>query len=134
MSSCSQCIHAKVCKLYVESLAKSHKADLNYVADWISALNGTYCEGTGCDYFRDSTRVFELPCDVGDLIYEPTRRQISIYKVTSFSVENGSLQLHLFCLAGYLTRDIVDVKLIGTTVFLTQAEAEQLLGKGGSYG
>lgn len=130
MASCSQCTHKDICKVFVEALSNH----LRPFSSWVEALNGTYREGTGCDHFSDNTRVVELPCNIGDLIYEPVKGQISIFKVVSFSVENGALQLHLSCQSGYLTRHSVDAKFLGTTVFLSRPEAEQLLGKGESYG
>ena len=130
MASCSQCIHKDICKVFVETLSN----DLRPFSSWVEALNGNFRENTACDRFKSADQFVTLPCSIGDFVYEPVKGQISIFKVVSFSVENGALQLHLSCQSGYLTRHSVDAKFLGTTVFLSRPEAEQLLGKGESYG
>ena len=126
MSSCSQCIHADVCQIYVDAISKLSEVDTEVLADRRNSLQGSLLD-TACDHFKSKTRTFVLPCQTGDLIYEPVRNQISVFQVTAFRVEHGTLFLDLSCQSGYLTRTRIDASLIGVVAFLTHSEAVAML-------
>jgi hypothetical protein len=69
----------------------------------------------------------ELPCKIGEKIYDPVRGQISEYKVISFGVNEYGLYLNLRCIQGLCRHGMVRPEWIGTTVFFTPEEAEQAL-------
>lgn len=126
MSSCSQCIHVDVCQIYVDAISKLSNVDSTGLSDWRHSLHGSLLD-TACDHFKSKVGTVVLPCQTGDLTYEPVRNQISVFQVTSFSVEHGTLFLDLFCQSGYLTRTRIDASLIGIVAFLTRSEAVAML-------
>lgn len=126
MSSCSQCVHVDVCQIYVDAISRLSDVDTAVLSDWRNSLHGSLIN-TACDHFKSKIGTIVLPCQIGDLIYEPVRNQISVFQVTSFSVEHDTLFLDLFCQSGYLTRTRIDASLIGIVAFLTYSEAAAML-------
>lgn len=126
MASCSQCVHKDICQVYVETLSKSN-VNLEPVSEWISALNGAFRDGTACDRFKNDDQFVELPCRIGTLVYKPRRHQISVFKVASFSVEEGELYLNLDIQYGYYTQTKINTNLLGKTFFLDEEVAKSML-------
>ena len=109
MANCKDCIHYNVC---CELMAQLH---------WKPEL---------CRSFKDRNRFVELPCKVGDTIYEITERKRngkwSKVIVPRFvgGIEIGS--------GGFMTvisgtTITVFLSNLGETVFLTREEAERVL-------
>ena len=80
----------------------------------------------GCEDFSDRSLWVNLPCKVGDTLYEPTDRDtISEYEVTAVYVGLFSTFVEW-----RTSEDIVhgiNSNEIGKTVFLTREEAERVL-------
>lgn len=109
MASCMDCICEQVCK-YNDGVNE-------------------YCKGN-CPHFKDRTRFVELPCKVGDIIYEICERKKggewkkAIVKRAVHGIEIG---LGGCMVARSGTTVVVFLSDLGKTVFLTREEAEQAL-------
>ena len=108
MANCKDCIHYELCR-----------AEEACLPDYIN-----------CKCFKDRNRFVELPCKVGDTIYEITERKRNgkWNKVVVERVVNG-IEI---CRGGFMTvrsGTTVTVFLydLGKTVFLTREEAERAL-------
>lgn len=73
--------------------------------------------------------LIELPCKVGDIVYQITRDFVSEYKIKGFRCfENGNIFFEWQCIKGiYINIHGFYINEIGKTVFLTKAEAEAKL-------
>lgn len=74
-------------------------------------------EDDHCPHFADSSRFIELPCKVGDIVYQigASANGIKIYE--------AKIKRIIYC-----TDSIdFDERTIGNSVFLTRAEAEKAL-------
>ena len=83
-----------------------------------------------CDYFKDRNRFVELPCKVGDTIYEITERKrngkwnkVIVERVVN-GIEIGRGGFMTIRSGTTITAFLPD---LGETVFLTREEAEQAL-------
>lgn len=115
MVDCKNCLHYEVCGY---------------------ALNSkTIYE---CDYFFNKSKVIELPCKVGDIIYynSPMSPTISTYFVKNLNVafigNKGEPLVYTFNAESFCEYEFSDSihfkpKDIGKTVFLTYQEAKQAL-------
>lgn len=107
MASCKDCLHVDVCK------SKDIFGDMPV-----------------CSYFKDRTRFVELPCKVGDIIYEICERKKggewkkAIVKRAVHGIEIG---LGGCMVARSGTTVVVFLSDLGKTVFLAREEAEQAL-------
>lgn len=105
--TCKDCIHYKVC-------------------DDKRRNNHTVSQST-CKHFADKSLVVELPCKVGDTVYDISWNQrVRDCKISSIRQEvDGTWKALIspFCGGAYY----VDVDAIGKTRFLTRAEAEKAL-------
>lgn len=75
-------------------------------------------------------RLVELPCRVGDRLYEVTgRKTISVYKVRAIRVELFGLFIEWDIVEGFVWKSLSGINAgeIGKTVFLTREEAEKAL-------
>ena len=107
--TCKDCIHYKLCDL----------DDELYPSENVNE---------DCSYFKDKSRYIELPCKVGDTVYEPTRRGINIYKITKIHISQNGKTFEWECIDGFYTNVYgFDDYKIGDTVFLTKEEAEAKL-------
>lgn len=76
---------------------------------------------------EEQGKLLELPCAVGDTIYEPRpdRGMITEYRVSSLTYSGGEVFVGWQLNSGiYSNLDGVPANKIGKTVFLTRAEAE----------
>lgn len=93
MASCKDCMHEKVCDYF--------GGDLNE-------------EGAeNCVYFKDRNRFADLPCKVGDTVYQTDGIRIYENKIERIIFDTNNI--------GF------DETSIGKSIFLTREEAEQAL-------
>ena len=71
------------------------------------------------------------PCKAGDVVYQITRKFISVFRVRFIEIATcGNLFLHTDLISGIVyTGEVFSESDIGKTVFLTCAEAEKVLDK-----
>lgn len=127
MASCKDCVHFEVC-------------DGGSSGDEFME-SGTYTDGVenDCKTFKERSKFVELPCKVGDTVYEVVTQDDSVKKIIEMKVGNivpfGSIyhskicgnfiwNLYLHDDYSYSYKTFSD---IGETVFLTREEAEQAL-------
>ena len=131
MASCKDCVHYEVCQMHYKQ-----KCELTYETEReveIAMRKAQKAVDIECDYYKDRSRFVELPCKIGEKIYDPVRGQISEYKVISFGVNEYGLYLNLRCIQGLCRHDMIRPEWIGTTVFFTPEEAEQALKEVKNY-
>lgn len=78
---------------------------------------------------EEQGRLIELPCKVGDTVYEPNKRGfISTYKITSIVVMTGSRNYNWELIEGiYSNLNGFNEYALGKSVFLTKEAAEKAL-------
>ncbi len=98
--TCKDCVHFEVCaNVYCEVTAETE-------------IKNTH--NKPCFYFKDKSKYIELPCKVGDTVYE-VGTDLKIYQNEIKNII-------------YDTNGIAfDERAINETVFLTKSEAEQKL-------
>lgn len=109
MRYCADCIHIKVCQK-------------------TRIMNPAYDRANECMEYKDRSLFVTLPCNVGDIVYEPVRGQISEFVVDSFGFDGEKVWLNLKCIKGFFLRNVVGVNDIGKSVFLSKIEAEKSSG------
>lgn len=118
MASCKDCINYDVC-----------------------STKGANCDrGNNCVMFKDRTRFVELPCKVGDVVYEMvlnrdksfshwnTHKVVGVHLGNFPDLRGHKRQEYLvtYCeLMNFLGR--IPLNKLGKTVFLTREEAERAL-------
>lgn len=75
-----------------------------------------------CRFFEDKSRYIELPCAVGDVVWDKNGEPHKVISIEWYS----SKVMHLHCEHRTFS---VGKRSIGKTVFLTEEEAEQALRK-----
>ena len=119
---CKNCINADVCK---------HKANLD--KDPIIGMSVEKCE-----YFKDKSKLIELPCKVGDTVYSfcDTFGVVLPYFVETLNISYYEKNLNYYTYEANCTNaeenellDSIDFDIedIGESVFLTKEEAEKAL-------
>lgn len=116
MASCKDCIHCKVC-------CQKH---LHVVTgmDFVYRYKYNHIERE-CKDFKDRSRFVELPCKVGDTIYEIVERKRSgkwIYKIVPRTVEQIEVWKN-----GIGFRCGTTIWVSDNLAFFTREEAEQAL-------
>lgn len=116
--TCKDCIHYDVCGYRNIENPKECNETISDLND-IEKL---------CESFKDKSLYIELPCKVGDTVYEPTRRGINTYKIVRINISKHGRTFEWECVDGFYTSLIgfVDYE-IGETVFLTKEKAEAKL-------
>ena len=95
MASCKDCLSCKVCyRTQVEGIPEC-------------------TEVRDCPHFKDSNKFVELPCKVGDKVYQTDCIRIYENKIERIIFGTNNI--------GF------DERLIGKSIFLTREEAEQAL-------
>lgn len=75
-------------------------------------------------------RLIELPCKVGDTVYQITRNFISKFKIKSFVYDNEGFFFYWECISGiYINVLGFNSNKIGKDIFLTPEEAEAKLAE-----
>ena len=114
------CIHYEACKdIYYPMSTYDEEAKAFDESD--------SCDG--CQFYSDKSRYIELPCKVGDVVYQVTRNFISEFRVRFVEIATcGNLFLHTDLISGIVyTGEVFSESDIGKTVFLTREEAEKAL-------
>lgn len=117
MTDCKNCLHYEVC-------ADVMKKELFIKEKMLKIANPI------CKWFLDKSKIIELPCKVGDKVYEVTgRKTVSVYKVRAIRVELFSLFIEWDIVEGFVWQSLSGINAveIGKTVFLTRKEAERAL-------
>lgn len=132
---CKDCYHCDVCHLRIF---------LNMDYDEVKDKPITEMEKS-CEYFKDKSRIIELPCKVGSFVYADTRlfcsdclreevRKLDYICCNVVNVRYDKNMKSLIYLRPLYRRDFnshyhifVSSSAIGTTVFLTVQEAESKL-------
>ena len=108
MSSCKECLHFEFCEANSKAYGFKLKAD-------------------NCSYFKERNKFIELPCKVGDTIYEVFKYHkppfIQQTKVEKIIVTEKGLKLKLARNSFYET----SIASLGKTLFLTEESAEARL-------
>ena len=117
--TCKECIHVKVCGEYVAGLAAARGVIIDNQAELEEIL-----ECDDCEHFKDSSRLKELPCNVGDTVYHLECGTINEYRVNGIRYHDD-----VFFNGWVITSPGVKftATMIGKTVFLTREEAKQVL-------
>lgn len=130
MSICKDCTRIEICTHYVKLLSKSEGIDFDNAIE-------QYCEkaeADKCEYFQDRSKVVELQCKPGDIVYHYCdelhkildytvycinlfRENAITYQADAYDEENDEALSEI----GFEPEDI------GRDVFLTRKEAEQAL-------
>lgn len=77
---------------------------------------------------EEECRLIELPCAVGDTVWQITRNFISEFKIKSFVCDNEGIFFYWECISGiYINILGFSNNRIGKDVFLTKEEAERKL-------
>ena len=98
MAICKDCLHFEVCKFMYGEEFEQHWPPF----------------GT-CDRFKDRSRFVELPCKVGDAVYETDGIRIYPHQIKKLIFDVGHIAF--------------DESAIGTSIFLTREEAEAELAR-----
>ena len=98
----------------------------------ISEISRTAAVKKLSDYedLSEQGRLIELPCKVGDKLYEPTNRKIiSVYEVVGIEILKQAVFIHWTIIDGFVFRSShgIYTEQIGKDVFLTKEEAEKKL-------
>ena len=102
--NCKECIHFQICDYSGRQL-------------W-----GAMAGEAGCADFKDKSRIIELPCKVGDKVYQTDF--VRIYESTINGVIISQKKVI------YNTNGVAfDETAIGHSIFLTREEAEEALRK-----
>lgn len=120
MASCKDCVHVEVCISYLrEAYKRAHLAtpDLN-------SFLSLRCDD--CEHFKDRSRFVELPCYVGDTVYEIVERKASgkwVPIIVSHVV--GAIEVCKNGTIGF--RCGTTIWISADSAFLTREAAEQAL-------
>lgn len=121
MANCNDCLCVDVCKMHSDIVSADYYPKI---------LRKKFEEESNCPHFKDRTRFVELPCKVGDIIYEICERKKggewkkAIVKRAVHGIEIG---LGGCMVARSGTTVVVFLSDLGKTVFLTREEAEKAL-------
>ena len=104
MATCKGCLHNEACKAVLDA-AGFFSDDIEEILNAIK-----------CPNFADKSRFEELPCKVGDTVYQIDAERVYEYKVTNIVYETPTISF--------------DKRAIGNgSLFLTREEAEAALAE-----
>ena len=115
--TCKDCIHYDVCHNNFKNI------DLN------KEMTDEHC----CVYFKDKSRIIELPCNMGDTVYHTTTFgicQLTVAGIHLFWDKRKTRIKRYSYIVGLNNLDYtyrLPLKEIGKTVFLTKEQAEAKL-------
>ena len=79
-----------------------------------------------CCQFKDKSKVFEAPCQIGECIYSIHRGKILEHLITGFSITNiGTYVLYQDVNGLCYSKFSDNIEMIGDRLFLTKKEVEQ---------
>ena len=118
MATCKDCIHLEACVYLLNVIGYNVSKDQNR-------------EGAEkrCSAFTDKSRFVELPCKVGDVMYnvDPSFTVPIESKIYEICFRSGILAFRA-ARKGYFSIEFIESE-IGKTVFLTREEAEAALAE-----
>lgn len=121
MQTCKKCLHYEVCRLGNLQYQTPYE---RYETKFIKKLDSSRCGN-----FKDRSKFVELPCKVGDFLYQPHRNRISKYRIKTITIHMHNymtIEWNLYSGIAYKL-DGIYADEIGRTAFLTREEAEQAL-------
>lgn len=118
MANCENCYHESVCKGIMNNVDVVYNPQKDA---WITPEN--------CLGYKDKSLIVELPCKVGDTVYQITRNFISEFRVRFIEVSKyDCIYIHTDIMDGIIfTGEIFSEDEIGKIVFLSREEAEKAL-------
>lgn len=131
--TCKECYHFGVCHRRI------NRIDFLPIIDGkISEFPKMYIEcfdvENYCRDFKDKSKILELPCKVGDTVYDITlagftKKEPDKIKVFSITMLNTDKRLHFcfHCHKSNKTTINFELQDIGKYIFLTREEAEKAL-------
>lgn len=82
----------------------------------------------GCEDFKDKSRIIELPCKVGDVVYiNPYGIEVVCAEVVAFTIALRNTIAKVITDRGAIFE--YHIEHFGKTIFLTREEAEKALEK-----
>lgn len=111
--TCKDCIHYVICKDVGCARYDNFDDKTKY---------------TTCTTFKDKSKYIELPCKIGDILYEPYEDDIDESRVTSICIKADEIEIEAD--SGIFIANSFDKNDIGKTVFLTKEEAQKALQGG----
>lgn len=109
--TCKDCIHYDVCAI-----------------NGIDVENTTFKKELCCGEFKDKSRIVELPCGFGDIVYTIPRRSIRKWRVVFIGLcESPYINIAWYKDKNHFETRSIYFDQIGKTVFLTKEEAEAKL-------
>lgn len=110
MAKCNNCFHNQVCDFACKR-----------------------CDGANCIFFVDSSRMVELPCKPGDIVFYMNRYRRNVWPMKIISVEINSQGIDEYGCWCDVPESYTPICFkpiaIGKTVFFTQEEAEAELAR-----
>ena len=86
------------------------------------------CDADNCCDFKSATSVISVKRNIGDLLYEPEKCHVAIYKVTAVHIVSTGIYYEVETVRSALSRinrtSVHDAE-IGITIFVTYHEAEK---------
>ena len=104
MANCKDCVHAEVCKDYINAV--------------LGDVDESQMCGDDCEFYKDRSRFVELPCKVGDTIYWNLLGKTVEDEIMSITIYKNVIRVSL---GKGISFDIED---IGRMLFLSREEAE----------
>lgn len=124
--TCKDCIHEDVCENYLKPF--------NFTLSESDTLKGLIkIKKSICSFEKDKSRIVELPCNVGDTVYEFYKpvNQIIPYEIEDIHIDKEQTRYFATAFDIYYNEYLDEIDFnedeIGKTVFLTKEEAEKAL-------
>lgn len=131
MANCNDCLCVDVCKMHSDIVSADYYPEI---------LRKKFEEESNCPHFKDRNRFVELPCKVGEEIYEMvltrdksfshwnTHKVVGVHLGNFPDLRGHKRQEYLVThceVMNLLNR--IPLNKLGKTVFLTRVEAEKAL-------
>ena len=119
MSSCKDCVHYEVCMDYT-TLSESEVAQK---FDQVEKI---------CDHFKPKSRFVELPCEVGQTVYDISEFVLGVIAPDMFELKADEMTIEKGAEGGLnFTYDglYINCEDIGETLFFTKEDAEKALAE-----
>lgn len=112
---CKDCYHFDVCNNYLNDFRE------------IGFLLGHNLNAIGCRFFKDKSKIIELPCKAGDTVYSIHTNHNGEQKIYSIRIQKIELSTYGIEFKSIAMIGQIHESDFGKTVFLTREEAEQAL-------
>ena len=130
MPTCKDCIHYEACQGIINAFAYEVGRGLDYNVIERVETDSVHCEDAEeCNNFKDRSKFIELPCKVGDYLFESAFGQITEFEVIGFEFASFRPEYIYIEIENKVNRFVTGTFAfnIGKTVFLTKEEAERAL-------